>query len=122
MLGIPLLVVIALHGGLMLVTAVGLGLGQIDACGSNLPLWVCVGPFSSVLQALEGGQSILGALAGGFNIAFTLWGLISMDYVILNQGGWVGNFTAFFRIGMGVVTLATIVAALITIVGGRRLV
>ena len=121
MLGISLLAIFALHVGMMLITAVGVGIGQIDACGSNMPLWICVGPFAGALQALDGGQSILGALAGGFNLPFTLWGLISLDYVILNQGGFIGNFTALLRVGLGLATLAAIVAGLITVVGGRRL-
>lgn len=120
MLGIPLLVIFAIHIGLMLVTAVGVGLDRIDACGDNLPLWICIGPFAGALEALEGGQSILGALAGGFNLPFTLWGLISMDYEILRQDGFVGNFTAVLRVGLGLATLAVIVSALISIVGNRR--
>lgn len=120
MLGIPLLVIFGFHVGFMLITAVGVGLGRVDACGDNLPLWICVGPFAGALEALEGGQSILGALAGGFNLPFTLWGLISMDYAILRQGGFVGNFTALLRVGLGLATLATIVFALISIVGNRR--
>ena len=61
MLGIPLLVIFGFHAGFMLVTAVGRGLGFVDECGDNLPLWICVGPFAGALEALDGGQSILGA-------------------------------------------------------------
>ena len=52
MLGISLLVIFGMHVGMMLITAVGVGIGQIDACGSNLPVWICVGPFAGALHCL----------------------------------------------------------------------
>ena len=121
MIRIPLIVIMAFHVVFAIATAAGQGVGVVDSCGENVPRFICYGPFEGVLDRLDEGINLIEALLGGFQIMYTLWGILSMDYAILDQGGALGNITFIIKLAFGVTTFVAIVSTMVNLMGGRRL-
>ena len=112
---------ISLHIAFMLGTAIGIGTGHVESCGENIPLWICIGPFADIMDALDEGVNLLAAIAGGYGIFSSLWSIISMNYEMLNQDGFFGTFGAIIRILSAVAGFSAIVYTILALIGSVRI-